>query len=41
MIESPDIQGGGTFSYIFEEPGTYEYYCSYHPGMSATITVTE
>ena len=41
MIESPDIQGGGTFSYIFEEPGTYEYYCAYHPGMSATITVTE
>ena len=41
MIESPDIQGGETFSYTFEETGTYEYYCSYHPGMSAVINVTE
>lgn len=41
MIESPDIQGGETFSYTFDEPGTFEYYCSYHPGMSATITVAD
>lgn len=40
MIESPNIQAGETFSFSFEEPGTYEYYCSYHPSMSATITVT-
>jgi plastocyanin len=40
VIQSPDIFGGETFSFTFEEPGTYEYYCSYHPGMSATITVT-
>lgn len=41
MIESPDIQGGKTFSYTFEENGTFEYYCFYHPGMSAIITVTD
>ena len=40
LIQSPDILGGETFSFTFEEPGTYEYYCSYHSGMSATITVT-
>ncbi|HKJ17793.1 MAG TPA: plastocyanin/azurin family copper-binding protein [Xanthomonadales bacterium] len=34
---------GWTFSYRFEEPGTYNYYCSVHreQGMVGTITVAE
>ncbi len=34
---------GGSFSYTFEEPGTYEYYCIPHEdlGMVGTVTVTE
>ncbi len=32
----------GTFSYTFEEPGTYEYFCGPHEemGMVGTVTVT-
>ena len=33
---------GGTFSFTFEEPGTYAYYCAPHEaqGMVGTVTVT-
>jgi len=33
---------GGTFSYTFDEPGTYAYYCIPHEaqGMVGTVTVT-
>lgn len=38
------FQGGtdGTFSFTFEEPGTYEYFCGPHEdvGMVGTVTVT-
>lgn len=30
---------GATFSFTFEEAGTYEYYCAIHPGMTGTINV--
>lgn len=30
---------GGTFSFTFNEPGTFEYFCIPHPGMDATIIV--
>lgn len=30
---------GKTFSFTFEKPGTYTYYCDIHQGMNATITV--
>jgi len=40
-ITSPDIAGGSSFSFTFEETGTYAYYCSYHPGMSGTVIVSE
>jgi plastocyanin len=34
---------GGSYSYTFEEPGTYEYFCAPHEsqGMVGTVTVTE
>lgn len=31
---------GSTFSFTFTQPGTYNYHCSVHPYMTATITVT-
>jgi amicyanin len=37
---SPTLQKGQTFSFTFTKPGTYSYYCSLHPDMKATITVT-
>ncbi|GGJ87215.1 hypothetical protein GCM10008939_34050 [Deinococcus aquiradiocola] len=39
-IHSADLQPGESYSYTFKTPGTFTYYCSYHEGMSATITVT-
>lgn len=44
LWDSGLIQGGsgGTFSYTFDEPGTYTYYCIPHEdqGMVGTVTVT-
>ena len=28
-----------SFSFTFTEPGTYQYFCSLHPRMTATIVV--
>lgn len=39
-LHSPDLRSGDKYSYTFKVPGTYTYYCAYHEGMSATITVT-
>jgi len=40
-----DLKPGESFSYTFDQPGTYQYYCvthseSDHEGMVGTITVT-
>ncbi len=44
LWDSGMIEGGsgGTYSYTFEEPGTYSYYCIPHEdqGMVGTVTVT-
>jgi len=29
--ESPQLEGGETYSRIFEEPGAHDYYCTQHP----------
>jgi plastocyanin len=39
-LRSADLQPGDSYSYTFKTPDTFTYYCSYHEGMSATITVT-
>lgn len=41
IFDSGDIPAGGTFSYTFEEPGTYDYFCIPHPGMDGTVIVEE
>ncbi len=33
------IQPGGNFARYFHTPGTYTYFCSYHPTMTATLIV--
>lgn len=44
LWDSGLIEGGtdGTYSFTFEEPGTYEYFCGPHEdvGMIGTVTVT-
>lgn len=40
MKDSGVLQKGQTFSYTFTTPGTYQYYCTVHPYMVATVTVT-
>jgi hypothetical protein len=30
-----------SFTLTFEEPGTYEYFCAFHPGMWGVVTVAE
>jgi amicyanin len=37
---SPNLQKGQTYSYTFSKSGTYSYYCSIHPDMKASVTVS-
>ena len=37
--DSKTLSTGDTFSYTFDENSTYEYYCTIHPFMIATIIV--
>ncbi len=39
MKDSGLLFQGQSFSYTFNTPGTYQYYCTVHPYMVATVTV--
>jgi plastocyanin len=39
-FDSGTMEGGEAFSQVFEQPGTFEYYCVIHPSMTGTITIT-
>lgn len=39
LFKSPALDTDDKFSFVFREPGTYTYYCSVHPHMTATIIV--
>ena len=39
MKDSGLLSQGQSFSYTFNTPGAYQYYCSVHPNMVATVTV--
>lgn len=41
LFNSGSIPAGGTFSHTFEDAGSFEYFCEFHPAMSAEVTVTE
>jgi plastocyanin len=38
-FSSGPIQPGGEFSYTFNKPGVYKYYCIYHPWMVGYVVV--
>jgi plastocyanin len=40
-FDSGNMARGDTFSYTFEEIGTFEYYCIPHPYMTAKVIVEE
>lgn len=40
-FDSGDLANGESFSFTFDEPGTYTYHCEIHPDMTAEIIVTE
>jgi plastocyanin len=38
-FDSGSIAAGGKFTYTFTTTGSFTYHCSFHPGMTATLTV--
>ncbi len=41
VLDSPTLATGQAFSYTFTKAGTYNYYCTIHPNMKATVVVTD
>ena len=39
-VQSEPIAPGGTYTFTFDGPGTYAYFCGIHNSMKASITVT-
>ena len=40
VLNSTLLSKGQTYSYIFNETGTFEYYCAIHPSMKGKVIVT-
>jgi len=38
-ITSDTMNGGDKYQVKFTQPGTYQYHCTFHPGMDGTVTV--
>jgi plastocyanin len=39
VLKSPPLDTGDSFSFTFDKPGTYRYFCSVHPRMQGTVVV--
>jgi hypothetical protein len=39
-FDSGTLQPGESYSYTFNEAGTYAYYCRIHPDMTGAVTVS-
>ena len=39
-FDSGFLDQGGTFTFTFDEPGVYPYFCIPHPWMRGSVTVT-
>jgi plastocyanin len=39
LFKSGALDTDDSFSFTFDKPGTYKYFCSIHPRMQGTITV--
>ncbi len=40
LQKSPDLQGGGTYTFTLSRPGTVEYRCGIHNSMTGSVVVT-
>lgn len=40
LFSSPMLMPGDSFSFTFEKPGTYAYFCMPHPFMTGTVVVS-
>ncbi|MBI2831771.1 MAG: cupredoxin domain-containing protein [Chloroflexi bacterium] len=40
LLDSGMLTPGRSFTYTFQNPGTYPYYCIFHSGQSGTVTVS-
>lgn len=38
-FDSGSIAAGKSWSYVARKPGRYDYVCTFHPGMKATLVV--
>ena len=38
-LQSGTLRNGDTYSQTFDEAGTYEYFCEFHPNMNGTVVV--
>lgn len=41
VLDSPLFSAGETYSFTFNEAGTFTYHCTPHPDMKGTVTVTQ
>lgn len=41
LFDSGTIAPGGVFSFTFEEAGNFSYFCDFHSGMDAEVTVSD
>jgi plastocyanin len=39
LFRSAAFDGGQTYAFKFDKPGTYKYFCTIHPKMTGTIVV--
>lgn len=40
LFQSGTMQPGDTFSFTFTDPGTYDYFCEFHAGMTGQVMVS-
>ena len=40
LFDSGNLTQGGTFSFSFNKPGTYNYHCTFHAGVGMVGTIT-
>jgi plastocyanin len=39
LWRSPPLDTDDSFSFVFDKPGTYKYFCTIHPRMQGTVIV--
>jgi plastocyanin len=39
LLDSPTLDTDESFTHVFKDPGTYDYYCTVHPRMTGQVIV--